>query len=237
MKFRLSGLLIVVGMLFFVTGSTVAAVEGYLDGVTHFRHASLRIEGEKVVYFDPYGIKGEPQDADIVFITHTHDDHFMPADIRKVLKDGGTVVITTDGVNRLKNLGYQNILAVEPNQTHQVEGVNFETVPAYNPDKNYHPQKNNWVGYVVTLKGLNYYIAGDTGLIPEMKEIKADVAFLPVDGVYTMKAQEAAEAAQLIKPAVAVPIHFGVVAGSRSDAEKFVSLLPAEIQGEIILGK
>jgi len=236
-KFRLIVLLIVAGMLIIVTGSVVAAVEGYLDGVTHFRHASLRIEGGKVVYFDPYGIKGEPRDADIVFITHTHDDHFIPSDIRKVLKDGGAVVITTDGVNRLKNLGYQNILAVEPNQAHQVEGVNFTTVPAYNPDKSYHPRKNNWVGYVVTLKGVNYYIAGDTGLIPEMEEIKADVAFLPVDGVYTMKAQEAAEAAKLIKPAVTVPIHFGVVAGSRTDAEKFVSLLPAEIKGEIIQGK
>ena len=114
--------------------------------MTHFRHASLRIAGEKVVYFDPYGIKGEPHDGDIVFITHTHDDHFIPSDIRKVIKEGGTVVITTDGVKRLQNLGYPNILAVEPNQTYQVEGVDFKTVPAYNPDKNYHPQKTTGSG-------------------------------------------------------------------------------------------
>ena len=188
MRYRFMGLLILVGMLCIASAFTVTAAERYLEGVTHFRHASLRIEGEKVVYFDPYGIKGEPQDADLVFISHTHDDHFSPSDIRKVLKEGGTVVITNDGVQRLQNLGYQKILAVAPQQSHQVEGVNFQTVPAYNPDKNYHPRKNGWVGYIVTLNGFDYYMAGDTGLIPEMNEIRADVAFLPVDGTYTMKA-------------------------------------------------
>lgn len=237
MRYKFLGLLVLVGIIFLATVSTITAVDSYLNGVTHFRHASIRIEGEKVVYFDPYGIKGEPHDADLVFISHTHDDHFTPSDIRKVLKEGGTVIITNDGVKRLQNLGYQKISAVAPNQTHQVEGVNFKTVPAYNPDKNYHPQKNGWVGYIVTLNGYDYYFAGDTGLIPEMNEIQADVAFLPVDGTYTMKAEEAAQAAQNIKPTVAVPMHFGVVAGSIRDAERFVALLPAEIQGVIIQGK
>jgi len=63
-----------------------------------------------------------------------------------------------------------------------------------------------------------------------MKDIHADVAFLPVGGTYTMDAEEAAKAAEDIKPKVAVPMHWGTIVGSEKDARKFESLCGCEVR-------
>jgi L-ascorbate metabolism protein UlaG (beta-lactamase superfamily) len=109
-----------------------------------------------------------------------------------------------------------------------VQGVKIEAVPAYNINKQFHPKSNGWVGFVFTLDGERIYQAGDTDLIPEMKDIKADVALLPVGGTYTMTAKEAAEAADWIKPRLAIPMHYGKNVGSLADAEEFKRLAKCE---------
>ena len=182
-----------------------------------------------MVYFDPYEIWEEIHDGDLVLISHPHWDHFHMASIRNVLKEDGTIAVTPSGVDYLQEAGFTRFVVVEPNQHYLLAGVNIQTVRAYNPDKYFHPKHLNYVGYIVELNGYKYYFAGDTGLIPEMAEIDADVAFLPVDGRNTMTATEAADAAKMIKPAVAVPIHYGFVAGSHLDAERFISLFPGVI--------
>jgi len=103
--------------------------------------------------------------------------------------------------------------------------VKIAGVPAYNINKRFHPKSNNWVGYVIKFADSSIYIAGDTDFIPEMKNIKADIVMLPVGGTYTMTAEEAAKAVEAIKPKIAIPIHFGDIVGSKSDAEKFSSLV------------
>jgi L-ascorbate metabolism protein UlaG (beta-lactamase superfamily) len=86
------------------------------------------------------------------------------------------------------------------------------------------------VGYVVTVEGVRLYFAGDTDHIPEMADIRCDVALLPVGGTYTMDAQEAAQAAADIGPQVAVPMHWGGgVVGTRRDAERFRDLYGGEV--------
>ncbi len=106
-------------------------------------------------------------------------------------------------------------------------------MPAYNPNKKFHPKSAGHVGYIVTLSGKRIYHAGDTDLIPEMTQIKTDIALLPVSGTYVMTAVEAAEAANTIKPALAIPMHYGDadVVGTRQDAEDFRRLanVPVEI--------
>lgn len=237
MKKRAFYLLIPMGVIFMGFSFSVKTADVYLAGCKHMINSTVRIQGEKVVYFDPYEVREESHDGDLVFVSHPHGDHFQISSIRKVIKAGGTIVITPTGVEPLQEAGFTQIQAVEPHQDYQVAGVSFKTVPAYNPDKFYHYKASNYVGYIVELNSYKYYFAGDTGLIPEMNVIKADVAFLPVDGRFTMNAEEAAEAAKIIKPAVAVPIHFDAVAGSRLDAERFISLLPPEFKGVILQDK
>lgn len=205
-----------------------------VKNVFHTYQSTILIRGEKTVYFDPLAITDEPHDADVVFVTHTHGDHFDTDYIQRVLKPEGTLVIPADGAGKAKASGIKNVLTVVPNQKYQVSGLDFQTVPAYNTNKAYHPKVNNWVGYICRINGIAYYIAGDTDLIPEMKDIKADVVFLPVGGTFTMTAKEAAAAANLIKPAVAVPIHFRDIVGSLQDAKDFVSCLDPAVKGIIL---
>jgi len=231
-------IIIIMGVLLLMSGNLTNAKKSpseLLQGVEHFKQSTLRMQKDgKVIYFDPYQVPKVWGDGDLVFVTHPHGDHYSPQDIKKVLKSGGTLVITVDMAGKAEADGFKKVVTVAPDKEYTAEGVSFKAVPAYNTNKPYHARNSNWVGYLVSLAQGSYYFAGDTDLIPEMKDIKADVVFLPVGGTYTMTAEEAARAANLIKPAAAVPIHFGDVVGSRADAEKFISLLDQGIEGVII---
>ena len=102
-----------------------------------------------------------------------------------------------------------------------VGDVTIEAVPAYNIDKDFHPKSNNWLGYIVTVDGIRIYHTGDTDEIPEMADINADVALIPVGGTYTMTVEQAASAAEKINPAVAIPMHCGDIVGTLNDRETF----------------
>ena len=206
-----------------------------LAGVRHLTQSTVIVNrGQKVIYFDPYRLPEEKHDADAVFVTHPHSDHFSLADIKAALKPGGILVAPKDAAARARSGGIDKTIPVLPGKEYEAAGLRFTTVPAYNLNKGYHPKSMNWVGYLVRLGDVTFYFAGDTDLIPEMKGIKADVAFLPVGGIYTMNAEEAAQAANLIKPAVAVPVHFYDLVGTTADAQKFVSLLAEGIEGVIL---
>ena len=210
-----------------------------LEGVTHFNHASIRLERDKVMYIDPFKIEGTPNDADIVFCTHDHFDHLSPGDIKKVIKAEAILVVPLENAKKMRKLvkkgQLRDVIGVEPFNEYEAHGIKFKTVPAYNVDKKFHPKKKNWLGYIVYVEGAGYYFAGDTDYIPEMDDIKADVAFLPVGGTYTMDALAAAKAANSIKPKMAVPIHFGSVVGSKEDAETFIRNLDKGIEAKILM--
>jgi L-ascorbate metabolism protein UlaG (beta-lactamase superfamily) len=116
------------------------------------------------------------------------------------------------------------VTAVKPGDSIEVAGIKVQAVHAYNVVEErlqMHPKSNNWVGYVLTLGANTYYHAGDTDHAPELSDVRADVAFLPIGGTYTMDAGEAAGLAKAISPKLAVPMHYGFVVGSPSDAELF----------------
>ncbi len=192
-------------------------------------HDSFRLKGEKVVYIDPWKLAPGAEKADVILVTHDHYDHFSPNDIAKISKPDSVVVAPQSVANKLGG----KVTVVKPGDKISAAGVSVQVVPAYNPNKQFHPKSAGHVGYIVTLNGKRIYHSGDTDLIPEMAQIKADIALLPVSGTYVMNATEAAEAAKTIKPALAIPMHYGDpdVVGTLADAQQFEKLatVPVEI--------
>jgi L-ascorbate metabolism protein UlaG (beta-lactamase superfamily) len=193
-------------------------------------HACFRIKTKKlVIYIDPYNIE-EEEKADIILITHDHYDHCSPVDVEKIRKDS-TVVFAAGDCKKIKPDA-----VMTPGQREEVKNVIIDAVPAYNVNKfrsegvPFHPKEKKYVGYVIEIKGRRIYHAGDTDVIPEMKDIRATVALLPVGGTYTMNADEAAVAAKKIGVDLAIPMHYGTIIGDKSDAEHFRDVCECEVR-------
>lgn len=199
---------------------------------------SIRIRGDKTLYFDPWQLEEDSHDGDYVFITHEHYDHFSPEDIRKAVKYDGYLVIpeTMAGmVGDITTIPESHIIKVRPGEKREIARLMVETYPAYNLGKPFHNKRSGWLGYLVTMNADKYYVAGDTDVIPEIKDIKCDVAFLPIGGTYTMDASQAAGLARSIHPKVVIPTHYGSVVGSPVDGDFFQGLLPRDIRCELLL--
>ena len=208
-----------------------------LDKIQVLTHSSIKISKNKIIYVDPFNIEKNYNDADIIFITHSHYDHYSEKDIEKVRKENTFFVVPEDVKIELLHKGISNnkIESVKPNQTGEILGIKFEAIPAYNVNKKFHPKENNWVGYIIEIDGTRYYIAGDTDINEDNLKVKCDVCFVPVGGTYTMDYKEAAQFVNQIKPKIAVPIHYGSIVGTENDAEQFISLLDENIKGEILM--
>lgn len=194
------------------------------ENIRVLTHSSIRIQsGDTVLYVDPYKVSGRPQDADYVFITHDHFDHFSPEDIEKVSCDKTVLVVPEKMRDKVLQEADETrgIIPVKPDAPYDINGFSFETVPAYNRLKPFHPKTAGWVGYIFCLDGKRIYVAGDTDATPDAKKVQCDVALVPVGGTYTMNASQAAELVNTIRPAAAIPTHYGSVAGSAADAESF----------------
>jgi L-ascorbate metabolism protein UlaG (beta-lactamase superfamily) len=206
-------------------------------------HAGFFIKNKKVIYIDPYNIKEGLEKADIILITHSHYDHCSFPDMGKIIKEGTRIFASADSQSKITKSDIPiKIELIEPGHEFDLGEMKVSAIPAYNIDKHFHPKDESWVGYVIKMNDVVIYHAGDTDLIPEMQRLtghkqpgKEFVALLPVGGRFTMNAEEAAEAANLIKPTLAIPMHWGEIVGSKSDAEEFVELCKEkEIRAEIL---
>lgn len=208
-----------------------------LENIEVLCHSSIRFNKGLIIYFDPFKINENYHDADIIFITHSHYDHYSEEDISKVIKDNTTIVVPKDLEDIVLQFGFakEHIIVVSPNEEYSVLGINFKTIPAYNTNKNFHPKSNEWVGYIVNLDQTTYYIAGDTDITEENRQVKCDVAFVPIGGTYTMTYSEAAELINEIKPQIAAPIHYGLIVGNKEDANNFANLVDKEIEYKILI--
>ena len=208
-----------------------------LDGIKVLNHSCVKMKKEKTIYVDPYMIDKDYNDADLIFITHSHYDHFSEEDIKKVRKEKTTIIVPEDTYNNALENGFkeEKIIKVIPNESYENNGIKFKTIASYNINKPFHPKENNWVGYIINIQGDKYYIAGDTDITEDNKKVKCDMAFVPVGGTYTMTHSEAAELVNIIKPKIAVPIHYGSVIGTKEDAKSFVRELRPNIQGIILM--
>ena len=202
-----------------------------LNNISINCQSSIKISDGLTIYFDPYDIKEKINNADYIFITHSHWDHFDLDSINNLVNEK-TIIIGPSSVIEKLDSNYKT-LEVKPENTYNLNNISFMTVPAYNIDKEYHPKDAGYVGYIVTLNNVTYYIAGDTDALDELKVIKADVIFLPVGGTYTMTKEEAVELANTIKPKYAIPIHYGLAVGDELDAKYFVNNIDKEIESKI----
>ncbi|MBC7250143.1 MAG: MBL fold metallo-hydrolase [Anaerolineae bacterium] len=196
-----------------------------VENIHWLGHDSFRVDGPVTIYVDPWQVPAGAPQADLVLITHDHYDHCSPEDVRRISKADTVVVTVAAAAKKLKG----DVRVVRPGDSLTVKGVPIEVVPAYNVNKRFHPKSAGHVGFVFTVGGQRIYHAGDTDFIPEMKNLQVDIALLPVSGTYVMTAAEAAEAAQAIKPQVAIPMHYGEIVGSKSDAERFRELYTGEV--------
>lgn len=208
-----------------------------LEDIEVLYHSSIRINKGKMIYIDPYHIEKSFNDADMIFITHDHYDHYSEEDIDKVRKNNTIFIVPENLLNKLikKGINDENIITLDPGDAENIDEIKVEAIHSYNIDKPFHPKENNWLGYVIEIDGIRYYIAGDTDITEENKNIKCDVAFVPVGGTYTMNFSEAAQLVNIIKPKIAVPIHYGSIVGTKQDATDFIKLLYPTTKGIILM--
>ena len=202
-----------------------------LDNVFINCQSSIKIIDNKVIYFDPYLIKERKSDADIIFITHDHYDHFDLESINNIKKSDTILVVPNSMLEKVSNLFEElEIVGVDPDKEYNIFDYNVKTVRAYNNDKKFHPKENNWVGYIININNLSYYIMGDTDDTLDARKVSCDYLFIPIGGTYTMNAIEASDFTNFINPKEVIPIHYKTVVGSDEDFNIFISKLNNNIQ-------
>jgi len=209
-----------------------------IENIHWLGHDTFRLDGSSTVYVDPWKLGAGAPRADLVLVTHDHFDHFSPDDIARVATPRTTLIGPASVTAQVDGVA---VLTLSAGETASVGTVTVTAVPAYNIDKFrqpgevFHPRAAGGLGYIVELDGRRIYHAGDTDAIPEMRDVRCDVALLPVSGTYVMTAEEAAEACLMISAADVVPMHFGDIVGTAADAARFeglcgspVTVLPLE---------
>ncbi len=201
----------------------------FADKMTWLGHDGFRIDAGKTIYFDPYQITGGPV-ADLILISHEHFDHCSPEDVQKIQGPGTIIVTEKDSAKKLTG----DVRVMKPGDVLDLGDVKIEAVSSYNTDKDFHPKKKGWLGFVVETEGVRVYHAGDADFIPEMEGLKVDIAFLPVSGTYVMTADQAVKAALAIRPKLAIPMHYGAIVGDARDAAGFKKALEGKVDVRIL---
>lgn len=200
---------------------TSGDIPAVMNKIRWFGQSSIRIEaGKKVIWIDPlYYARGDK--ADIILITHLHGDHYVEANVRALMKKDTVVVAPVD-------LGLKNRV-MKPGTASVIDGIPIEAVPAYNIVKaQNHPKSAGNDGYIVTVNGVRIWHAGDTELIPEMKDFHCDIALVPLGQTYTFASVDDAVQAVIDSGAkAAIPIHYGLYEGKDTDALYFADKLRA----------
>ena len=195
------------------------------------QHASIKLSDEKIIYIDPYDIKDEYKDADYIFITHNHYDHYDQESIDNISKEDTKIVLPKCLEQK------KHDLVVEPNKSYKIDNISFETIPSYNINKEFHPKDREYVGYNILLNDCYYYIMGDTDRTPEAEKVKTDICFVPIGGNFTMDLDEAVDYINYLKPNKAIPVHYGKIVGDISLGEEFKKRINNEIEVDVLINE
>lgn len=211
-----------------------------IENIELIAQNAIRIKNQdnKVIYFDPFKLGvNYNNDADLIYITHSHFDHFSPEDILKIKKEETKIIAPEDLREEIEKIGFDesNVLLVKPNNDYNIEDIEFSTIPAYNINKDFHKKEFNWVGYIVNIDGERVYVAGDTDNTEEARNVKCDIACVPIGGTYTMTYEEAADLINTIRPKVAIPTHYKTIVGTAQDVQKFKEKMAENIEVIILM--
>ena len=191
-------------------------------------HSSIRFElDNKVIYFDPYEIDSNSHDADIIFITHSHFDHYSKKDINKVIKD---ITLIVEPLS-MKNNDYNNVIYLKPNESTVIDGIKVDAVPSYNNKKNHHRRSDNFLGYILLIDNETYYVMGDCDENEDNLKLKVDNLFIPIGGTYTFDCNEAIKYVNKTKPNKVYPHHLAFYKGDKNKLlEKFKKSIDKNIK-------
>lgn len=157
--------------------------------------SSIKITGGKIIYFGSWQLD-ENHDADVIFITHEHSDHFFVEDILKIRK-ADTIIVALKSMESvifsIPGIDLTKCKLLVPGVVKEIGKIVVETVPAYNKLKTFYQKARGWLGYVVNMDGHRYYVAGDTDVTDESKKIKRDIVILPIGGHCTIDKKAAKE--------------------------------------------
>jgi L-ascorbate metabolism protein UlaG (beta-lactamase superfamily) len=155
---------------------------------------------------------------DVVLVSHLHADHADAASLRRA--GASATVLGPPGAGRwLERQGLARVQELLPGEEFAAGPLHIHAVPAVHEGRR-HPlaDPSGSIGFLVR-GSCSLYFAGDTDLFPEMADIAAqlDVALLPVSGWGPtlgpghLDPRRAAQAAALLTPRVAIPIHWGTL--------------------------
>jgi len=202
--------------------------------IVWYEQSSMRIEaGGLQIYIDPYHVPNGQPTADVILVSHEHGDHLSPDDINRVRTSRTAVFANPTAAKEIDG----EVTVLRPGDSTAYDGLKIRAIPAYTITKfrpsgePTHPKESEHLGLILDIDDVSIYAAGDTDVIPEMESVgPVDYAFLPVSGKYVMTAEEAAEAARIVQPSVAIPVHYGTIVGSIDDARRFAELVPAQVR-------
>lgn len=195
------------------TGTVKMNIPLIVNNIDFFPSSFKVIIEDYVVYIDPVCITDSVK-ADLILITHHHQDHFSIEDIKNIMKEDTLIISPQKVYKKLKSkLKPHHLLLVKPFEKNSLERVEIETLPAYNLKKGLitpHSIKHENVGYIIRDKEFSLYHTGDTDVLEEMKAIKdLSVLIAPIDGDnLTMSTLEVVELANLIRPLYVIPAHY-----------------------------
>ncbi|MGI0101230.1 MAG: MBL fold metallo-hydrolase [Nitrosotalea sp.] len=190
-------------------------------------HDTFLLEKDSKIIIDPYRIS-KPFEADVILISHEHFDHMSIEDLGKVSSNRTTIVAAKECISKLVGIPFKEKIGLSPGDEKTVNGIKLRAVAAYNIDKinpdtkkPFHPKEDDKIGFLINIWGTTIYHTGDSDLVPEMNNLQPDVLLVPVSGTYVMAPREAARAVDVIKPKIAIPMHYGSIVGSQQDAQEF----------------
>jgi len=200
-------------------------------------HDTFSVESDVRIFFDPYKLSKQSE-ADLILISHDHFDHLSLEDLQKISTIKTTIVAAKECVNKITGIAFKEKIGIAPGEEKTVNGMRIRAISAYNIDKinhdtkkPFHPKEDNKIGFLVNINGTVIYHTGDSDLIPEMSNLRPDILLIPVSGTYVMTNKEAAKATEIIKPKIAIPMHYGTIVGTERDATEFKNLVKScEVQ-------
>jgi L-ascorbate metabolism protein UlaG (beta-lactamase superfamily) len=192
-----------------------------LDRIQWLGHAGFRIQGPPLIYINPWHIARNAFHADAILVTTDECDHCSPADIEKLRGPYTTVIASPAAAAALGG----GVTVLRPWQCLNIGSARVTAVPAYTYS-HHHPVSKGDLGFVISVDYYDIYYAGITDYVPELSNIRADVAILPVAaGQGSMSLERLRDLVQVLGPGAVIPSHWGTVGGTRHDVRALERLL------------